>query len=77
MKTTQALEALKAERERLDNVVAEAIRQRDEWLCTISNAVGNIDIGNRNRRHRMSAAGRKRISEAAKKRWAEKNKGKK
>jgi hypothetical protein len=69
------LETIKSQRERLDAKVNAAIAERDAFIASISTAVGQVET--RNRRHRMSAAGRKRISEAAKKRWAAKNAAKK
>lgn len=69
------LESIKAQREKLDAKVNAAIAERDAFIASIGEAAGQSHNGTR--KHRMSAAGRRRISEAAKKRWAERNAAKK
>jgi hypothetical protein len=61
------LESIKAQREKLDAKVNAAIAERDQFIESISETLGQ---NSHTRQRRMSAAGRKRISEAAKKRWA-------
>lgn len=63
MDTNDILAELRAERQRIDQAIT---------------ALGSLDHAGRNAkkrgRHRMSAAGRKRISEAAKAMWARRKK---
>jgi len=64
MDTRQILSQLHAERNRIDRAIAaiEAIQS----YCASRSSAG----ATRRRRSRMSAAGRKRLSELMKKRWA-------
>ena len=64
----QVVAELKAERDRLDRAIA-AIESLKATNHRGSRPAGSISAPKRRRRG-MSAAGRKRISEAAKKRWA-------
>ena len=64
--TEQIIEALKAERQRIDKAIAA--------LGGGSRAV-RVGLGRRGPRH-MSAEARRRISEAQKRRWAEQRKKK-
>jgi SLT domain-containing protein len=64
MDTRQILAQLHAERNRIDRAIAaiEAIQSDSKSRASFA--------GTRRRRGRMSAAGRKRLSELMKKRWA-------
>jgi hypothetical protein len=64
MDTRQILAQLHAERNRIDRAIAaiEAIQSDSKSRLAFA--------GTRRRRGRMSAAGRKRLSELMKKRWA-------
>jgi len=64
----QIVAKLKAERDRLDQAIA-AIESLKATNHRGGRAAGSISAPRRRRRG-MSAAGRKRIAEAAKKRWA-------
>jgi hypothetical protein len=64
MSVERILSDLKSERDRLDQAIAALEGNGRGWGRTASNIVSG------RRRRRMSAAARKRISEAMKKRWA-------
>ncbi len=58
--------SIEAEVKRLDAAVSKAVQERDEFVRCVSRQLGTRT----GKRRTMSAAGRKRISEAAKARWA-------
>jgi hypothetical protein len=62
---------LKAERARIDQAIAAL-----EGISTnyIKNVAQRASVGRTNGKHRLSAEGRKKISEMMKKRWAERRK---
>lgn len=64
MDTEQIIDALKAERQRIDRAIA---------VLEGSSRAARGGLGRRGPRH-MSAEARKRISEAQKRRWAEQRK---
>ena len=64
MDTEQIIEALKAERQRIDRAIA---------ALGGGSRPGHVGQGRRGPRH-MSAEARRRISEAQKRRWAEQRK---
>jgi hypothetical protein len=66
MNTTKILAELKAERSRLD----QAINALSAIATTNGIAAEPVRRGRRGGRRRLSADARRRISEAAKKRWA-------
>ena len=57
---------IEAEVKRLDAAVSKAVQEREEFVRCVSRQLGPRTAKSRT----MSAAGRKRISEAAKARWA-------
>ncbi len=67
MDTKQILASLRAERDRLNNAIA-AIESLDGTGITQARGAANTL---RRRRSRISAAGRKRLSDLLKKRWAQ------
>ncbi len=69
MDTTKSLNELRMERDRLNQAIA-ALESLDGTVTATTPAA--IAAPKRVGRRRMSAAGRKRISEAAKARWAAK-----
>lgn len=62
MNTSKILTELKLEKARIENAISA--------ISAIGHTSGVIGDGSVRRRRRMSAEGRRRISEAAKRRWA-------
>ena len=67
----------------LEQIVADLKKERDRMAAAISALEGGTSPvatrktpapGRRKRRHRLTAAGRKRLSDAMKKRWAQRRK---
>jgi hypothetical protein len=73
MDTRRILTELLAERERIDQAIA-ALQALDSTYTPPAQPSSTKAATPQTRGRRMSAAGRKRISEAAKKRWAERKK---
>jgi hypothetical protein len=68
------LETIKAQREKLDAKVNAAIAERDTFIASISDAAGQIETGKRRGRHPMSAAQKRKLSQAKKQYWANRKK---
>ncbi|MBZ5525556.1 MAG: hypothetical protein LAP21_25315 [Acidobacteriia bacterium] len=64
------LETIKAEREKLDTKVNAAIAERDAFIASIADVTGQPTRRHRSNRRVMSAAAKRKQSEAIKKRWA-------
>ena len=74
------LQTIKAQREKLDAKVNAAIEERNAFIASVSNTVGHIETGNRNRRSNrkpMSAAQRKKLSDSKKLYWKNRKAAKK
>lgn len=68
----KAISQLERQRATIDNAIA-ALREVEALAPTAhASSPGPSKLGKKTVKRRMSAEGRKRISEAAKKRWAEK-----
>jgi hypothetical protein len=59
--------SIESEMQRLDGAVSKAVQERDEFVSSVSKQLGTCTTS---RKRTMSAEGRKRISQAAKARWA-------
>jgi hypothetical protein len=57
---------IEAEMQRLDGAVNKAVQEREQFIRSVSKQLGTRS----GKKRTMSAAGRKRISQAAKARWA-------
>jgi hypothetical protein len=68
--TQRIVAELKAERQRLDRAIAAL----DATTAAASTASSNSSVQKPRKRHRLTAAGRKRLSDMMKKRWAERKK---
>ena len=76
MDTSKILADLRAEQSRIEQAIAalEALDGSGPTTRSYRRAVSSVKPAKRTRRRRMSAAGRKRISEMMKRRWAERRK---
>lgn len=57
---------IEAEMQRLDGAVNKAVQEREQFIRSVSKQLGTRS----GKKRTMSVAGRKRISQAAKARWA-------
>lgn len=67
---------LKRERDRLNKAIAALEETESSPAPRKASLVANVPAPSRKRRSRLTPEGRKRLSDAMKKRWAEKNKKK-
>jgi hypothetical protein len=72
--TQEILKELKAERNRLDRAIAALDKANTTEATVATDEPASNGASAPRKRHRMSAAGRKRISVMMKKRWAERRK---
>ena len=76
MDTQDIVKELKAERNRLDQAIAALDGTNTTGATMATTETSGNGASSLRKRHRMSAAGRKRISVMMKKRWAERRKKK-